>query len=76
MASYKTHPGGVFFNTNIMVKPITYLKEVRNEMKHVSWPTRKQALVFTVITIVIALLTAVYLGALDFIFTEIVGGVL
>ena len=58
-----------------MFKPITYLKEVRNEMKHVSWPTRKQALVFTLITIVIAVLTAVYLGALDFVFTEIISGV-
>ncbi len=58
------------------MKPITYLKEVKNEMKHVSWPTRKQALIFTVITVVIALLTSVYLGALDFVFTEIVGEIL
>ena len=53
------------------MKPITYLKEVKGEMKHVSWPTRKQAVVFTIITIVIALFTAVYLGALDFVFTRI-----
>jgi len=53
------------------MKPITYLKEVKGEMKHVSWPTRKQAITFTLITVVIALLTAVYLGALDFIFTRI-----
>lgn len=59
-----------------MVKPITYLKEVKNEMKHVSWPTRKQALVFTVITIAIALVTAAYLGVLDFIFTEIIGEII
>ena len=53
------------------MKLVTYLKEVKNEMKHVSWPTRKQALVFTVITIVIALVTSAYLGLLDFIFTRV-----
>jgi len=58
------------------MKPITYLKEVKAEMKHVSWPTRKQALVFTLITIVIALFTAVYLGVLDFVFTEILSEII
>jgi len=58
------------------MKPITYLKEVKAEMKRVSWPTRKQALVFTLITIVIALFTAVYLGVLDFVFTEILSEII
>ena len=53
------------------MKPITYIKEVKGEMKHVSWPTRKQAIIFTLITIAIAIFTAVYLGALDFIFTRV-----
>lgn len=53
-------------------KVITYLKETRGELKHVSWPTRKQATVFTIIVIVFSLVVAAYLGALDFIFTEII----
>lgn len=48
-----------------------YIKETRAELKHVSWPTRRQAIVFTVVVIVISLLTAVYLGAFDYLFTTL-----
>lgn len=48
-----------------------YIKETRAELKHVSWPTRKQAVVFTVVVIVISLITAVYLGAFDYVFTTL-----
>ena len=40
-------------------------------MKHVSWPTRKQAIVFTAVVIAVSLLTALYLGLFDFVFTGI-----
>ena len=48
-----------------------YFREVRAEMKHVSWPTRRQATVFTVVVIVISLVTAAYLGAFDYVFTAL-----
>lgn len=54
-----------------MAKLIEYIKETRAELKHVSWPTRKQAIVFTVVVIVISLITAAYLGAFDYIFTTL-----
>jgi len=54
-----------------MAKIINYLKETRAEMKHVSWPTRKQSVLFTILVIVISLLTAAYLGLLDLLFAEI-----
>jgi len=47
-----------------------YIKETRVELKHVSWPTRRQAITFTVVVIIISLLTAVFLGFFDFIFTR------
>lgn len=53
------------------MKLVEYIKETRAELKHVSWPTRKQAIVFTVVVIVISLITAVYLGAFDYVFTTI-----
>lgn len=62
---------GAFFKTQNMSKLTNYIKDTRGELKHVSWPTRKQAIAFTVITIVVALLTAVYLGFLDYIFALI-----
>lgn len=47
-------------------KTINYLKEVRFEMKKVSWPTKREALRYTLIVIFVALIVATFLGALDF----------
>ncbi|KKW35827.1 MAG: Preprotein translocase, SecE subunit [Candidatus Adlerbacteria bacterium GW2011_GWA2_54_12] len=41
-------------------------------MKHVSWPTRRQVVAYTVVVIGISLITAFYLGLLDYLFTAIV----
>lgn len=47
----------------------TYFKEVRSEMKHVSWPSRRLTLMYTGVVIGVSLAVAVYLGLLDYIFT-------
>ncbi len=49
-----------------------YFKEVRAEMKHVSWPTRNQAVVYTIVVVAVSFATAAYLGVWDFVFTNIV----
>ena len=46
----------------------TYLKETRAEFKHVTWPTRKQAIMYSVAVVVISLFIAYFLGAFDRIF--------
>ena len=48
-----------------------HIKETKAELRHVSWPTQKQAWGYTIVTIVVSLLVAAYLGAFDFIFAEI-----
>lgn len=55
-----------------MSRLIQYVKDTQSELKHVSWPTRPQAIAFTILVIVISLLTAAYLGAFDWLFTHIV----
>jgi preprotein translocase subunit SecE len=50
----------------------SYFKEVRAEMKHVSWPTRRLTVVYTAVVIGVSLAVAVYLGLLDYIFTAII----
>ncbi len=50
---------------------IQYIKDVHTEMKHVSWPTQKQTIIFTALVIVISILTAFYLGFFDFLFTKV-----
>jgi len=52
-----------------MAKIIDYLKETKGEMRHVSWPTRRQVMMFTAIIIAISLVTAFFLGFFDFFFT-------
>lgn len=64
---------GFFLRKNNM---FNYLREVRAELKHVSWPTRRQALTYTVVVVIVSLATAVYLGLLDYAFTLLVGQVL
>ena len=54
-----------------MSRFINYIKDTRGELAHVSWPTRKQAIVFTAIVIVISILTALYLGLFDYILSLI-----
>lgn len=49
-----------------------YLKDVRAEMRHVTWPTRRQAIVYTGVVIVVSLVTAGYLGIWDYLFTAII----
>jgi preprotein translocase subunit SecE len=49
---------------------VNYIKETRGELKHVSWPTRGQALAFTIIVIVISLALSIFLGLFDFAFLK------
>jgi len=53
-----------------MNKTIEYIKEVIAEARHVTWPTRKQTIFFTIAVLVISLIVAYYLGLLDFLFGQ------
>lgn len=46
-----------------------YLRDTKIEMKHVSWPTHRQATVFTILVICISASVAVFVGAADYVFT-------
>lgn len=52
-------------------KPLIFLKEVRTEMEKVSWPNRQQAIRLTLIVIAISIVVAIFIGALDYIFTKV-----
>jgi len=51
---------------------IQYLKDVRAEMRHVSWPTRRQTIMYTIVVIAISLAAAVYLGIFDYLFSTFI----
>ncbi len=48
-----------------------YIKDVRSELKHVSWPTRGQVIAYSLAVIAISLAVAVFLGLLDYLFAEV-----
>jgi preprotein translocase subunit SecE len=47
-----------------------FMREVRAEMKRVSWPTREQLVAFSAVTIITSTALTLYVFALDFAFKE------
>ncbi len=53
-----------------------YLRDTKAEMKHVSWPTQKQALVFSVLVIIVSIIVALFVGAFDYVFTGLLNAII
>jgi preprotein translocase subunit SecE len=53
----------------ILNKITQFLKEVRQELRKVSWPSRQETIKYTLIVIGVSLAVAIFLGGLDFLFT-------
>jgi preprotein translocase subunit SecE len=47
-----------------------YLRDTMAELKQVAWPSQRQAFLYTVLVIVIAVFVSLFLGAFDFVFTR------
>ena len=54
-----------------MTKIITFLKEVKSEMKKVTWPNKKETINYTVIVVVLSFLTIIFLGGFDFLLAQL-----
>jgi preprotein translocase subunit SecE len=54
----------------------TFLSEVRAETQRVTWPTRKQIRVTTVVVIVTVFFFGFYFAVLDYIFSDLIGRLL
>ncbi len=53
-----------------MQRFITYLHDTRGELKHVSWPTQRQTITYTILVVLISIVTSMYLGLVDMFFTK------
>ena len=53
--------------------PVAFLKEVRDELQKVVWPTRNEVIRLTGVVIIVSLGVGLFLGATDFILTKFVG---
>ncbi len=51
-------------------KVITFFKEIRAELRKVTWPTRNELIGSTIVTIVVTLIVSVFIGIVDRVFTQ------
>lgn len=51
---------------------IQYIKDTRAEFAHVKWPTRKQAIAFTLMVIGVSIVVSLILGFFDYLFSLII----
>ena len=56
----------------IVNKVEQFLREVRAELKKITWPGRKETIASTVVVIVIVLISGVYLGIVDAILSRLI----
>lgn len=48
-----------------------YFRETVGELKKVNWPTRKEATNLTIIVLIVTVSTSLFLGLMDFLFTQL-----
>ena len=51
--------------------PVIFLKEVRDELKKVVWPTRDEIIRLTAVVIIVSVIVGIYLGGIDLILTRL-----
>ena len=52
--------------------PVNFLKEVRDELKKVVWPTRAEVIRLTGVVILVSIFVGILLGTADFILTKLI----
>ena len=55
----------VVAKSNFLTTALQFLREVKIELKKVTWPTRKQTIGSTAVVIVLVLIIAIFLGIVD-----------
>ncbi|OGE29978.1 preprotein translocase subunit SecE [Candidatus Daviesbacteria bacterium RIFCSPHIGHO2_02_FULL_36_13] len=48
---------------------VNFLKEVKEELAKVAWPTREQTIRYTILVVIVAVAVGAFLGGLDYILT-------
>jgi preprotein translocase subunit SecE len=58
-------------NNQKSITPQQFINQAIAELKKVVWPTRKQVIKLTAIVIGVSLVTGLFIGGLDFLFTKL-----
>jgi preprotein translocase subunit SecE len=62
--------------TSLLERVRTYWRDTRSELRKVVWPTREETINLTTVVLVVTLVMTVLLGALDSLFSALVGFIL
>jgi preprotein translocase subunit SecE len=47
-------------------KLIKFLKEVRNELNKVTWPTKNEIIGSTIVVVIVSIIMSIFIGIVDF----------
>ena len=61
---------------NFLDKSIQFLREVKIELKKVTWPSRKQTIGSTLVVIILVIIISLFLGLIDFSLSKLIQVVL
>lgn len=53
-----------------MSTPAGFIKEVIEELKKVTWPTRDETIKLTVVVVIISVIVGAFIGGLDWVFLK------
>jgi preprotein translocase subunit SecE len=59
-----------------MTAPVTFFREIYDELKKVVWPTRAEIFRLTTIVIILSVIMGLYIGGLDYLFTQAIQTIL
>lgn len=58
--------------TGLFARIKKFFKDVRNELRKVNWPTRKELTVYTGVVLVTVFIVATFVGVVDLVFSRII----
>jgi preprotein translocase subunit SecE len=61
---------GFFLKPSLMSQLVKYIKATSAELRQVAWPSKEQAITYTVLVIIISAIVALYVGAFDYLFSQ------
>ena len=65
-------PRGFFYEGSSMFSPVTYVNEALEELHHVRWPTRQQAIRLSAVVLGFTVASAAAFGIVDFLLSQLV----
>lgn len=57
------------------MNPLVFLRQVRDELQKVTWPTQQEVIRLTVVVILVSVIVGLFIGGLDLLFTKILTSV-